>query len=157
MGKEKDKVIVTGKLGNGAEEGCNTCPKEYPLEFKDILSYKEYKISGTCQKCQYEIFKKELDPKNIGVDGYEYWEDIEKDYKPIKGENKIEIINNIDTQHDIFLKYITDTSIQVYNCNKTKLSNNLPDWIKKCIQDDITTINKPKKKYRTKIYIIKFR
>ena len=33
--------------------------------------------------------KKELDPKNIGVDGYEYWEDIEKDYKPIKGENKI--------------------------------------------------------------------
>ena len=89
MGKEKDKVIVTGKLGNGAEEGCNTCPKEYPLEFKDILSYKEYKISGTCQKCQDEIFKKELDPKNIGVDGYEYWEDIEKDYNPIKGENKI--------------------------------------------------------------------
>ena len=57
MGKEKDKVIVTGKLGNGAEEGCNTCPKEYPLEFRDIPSYREYKISGTCQKCQDEVFK----------------------------------------------------------------------------------------------------
>ena len=50
--EEVDKVIVTGKIGGG----CNTCPKEYPLEFKDKLSYREYKISGMCQKCQDEVF-----------------------------------------------------------------------------------------------------
>ena len=56
--EEVDKIIVTGQLGNGAEEGCMTCPKEYPLEFKDILSYREYKITGTCQKCQDIVFRK---------------------------------------------------------------------------------------------------
>ena len=54
--KDADKVTVTGKVGNGAEEGCITCPKEYPLHFRDIPSYREYKISGTCQKCQDEVF-----------------------------------------------------------------------------------------------------
>ena len=54
--EEEAKVIVTGKLGNGAEEGCNTCPNEYPLEFRDILSYREYKVTGICQKCQDEVF-----------------------------------------------------------------------------------------------------
>ena len=56
MAEEGAKVIVTGKLGNGAEEGCLTCPNEYPLPFRDIPSYREYKISGTCQKCQDDVF-----------------------------------------------------------------------------------------------------
>tara|TARA_R110000765_G_scaffold177428_2_gene282713 strand:+ start:280 stop:477 length:198 start_codon:yes stop_codon:yes gene_type:complete len=55
---DKVKVIVTGTMGNGAEEGCMLCPKEYPLEFKDLLSYREYKITGTCQKCQDIVFRK---------------------------------------------------------------------------------------------------
>ena len=55
-----DQVIVTGKTKSMSnlvsEVGCNTCPNEYPLEFKDLLSFKEYKISGSCQKCQDEVF-----------------------------------------------------------------------------------------------------
>ena len=58
--EEVAKVIVTGKIKSAsnlvAEEGCNTCPSEYPLEFRDILSFKEYKIAGICQKCQDEVF-----------------------------------------------------------------------------------------------------
>ena len=58
--EEVAKVIVTGKIKSAsslvAEEGCNTCPGEYPLEFRDIPSYREYKISGMCQKCQDEVF-----------------------------------------------------------------------------------------------------
>ena len=58
--EEVAKVIVTGKIKSTsnlvAEEGCNTCPSEYPLEFRDIPSYREYKISGMCQKCQDEVF-----------------------------------------------------------------------------------------------------
>lgn len=46
-------------LGEG--HGCNTCPNKYPLEFKNVLSYKEYKISGICQSCQDEVFKKPAD------------------------------------------------------------------------------------------------
>ena len=53
-----DQVIVTGKTKSMSnlvsEGGCNTCLSEYPLEFKDLLSFKEYKISGLCQKCQDE-------------------------------------------------------------------------------------------------------
>lgn len=63
----------------------------------------------------------------------------------IKGESIVEVMPHIDNKHETFLKYIRETSIQVYECSKTKLSHNLPDWINKCIQDDITTINKPKK------------
>jgi len=57
------EVIITGKLKSTSnlvsEEGCNTCPKKYPLHFRDILSYREHKISGLCQKCQDEVFGKE--------------------------------------------------------------------------------------------------
>ena len=53
---EVDQVIVTGKMGNGANEGCMTCPKEYPLEFRDDRSYREYRATGICQKCQDEVF-----------------------------------------------------------------------------------------------------
>ena len=56
--KEEIETIVTGKLGNGAEEVCMTCPKEYPLHFRDILSYREYRVTGICQKCQDEVFGK---------------------------------------------------------------------------------------------------
>ena len=52
--EEVAKVIVTGKIKSA--EGCNTCPSEYPLEFRDIPSYREYKISGVCHKCQDEVF-----------------------------------------------------------------------------------------------------
>lgn len=47
------KTIVIEPVG-----GCMTCPKEYPLEFRDTLSYREYRITGTCQKCQDKIFGK---------------------------------------------------------------------------------------------------
>lgn len=36
------------------------CGKEI-TGFKDILSQKEYRISGLCQKCQDEIFKEPLE------------------------------------------------------------------------------------------------
>jgi len=59
-GPENASVEILGKLKPTSnlvsEEGCNTCPKEYPLTFKDISSYKEYKISGMCQSCQDGIF-----------------------------------------------------------------------------------------------------
>jgi len=55
------RVEILGKLKSFssmvAEEGCNTCPKKYPLSFRDSLSYREFKISGLCQKCQDEVFK----------------------------------------------------------------------------------------------------
>jgi hypothetical protein len=36
---------------------CPLCKKPITLqEFKDELSYKEFKISGTCQTCQDDIF-----------------------------------------------------------------------------------------------------
>jgi len=36
---------------------CATCKKPIDLnKFKDILSIKEYKISGMCQQCQDELF-----------------------------------------------------------------------------------------------------
>ena len=54
---EVDQIIVTGQMGNGAKEGCMLCPKEYPLEFKALLSYREYKATGICQECQDEVFK----------------------------------------------------------------------------------------------------
>jgi hypothetical protein len=59
--KEQDvQVELLGKLANMntlvSEEGCNTCPKEYPLHFKDLGSYREFKISGICQSCQDGIF-----------------------------------------------------------------------------------------------------
>ena len=56
-----DQVIVTGKTKSmsdlESEGGCSFCPSKYPLEFKDLLSFKEYKISGLCQKCQDEVFE----------------------------------------------------------------------------------------------------
>ena len=56
----KAQVDLLGKLKSMSnlvsEEGCNTCPNEYPLQFKDIPSYQEFKISGMCQKCQDEVF-----------------------------------------------------------------------------------------------------
>jgi len=57
---EDVKVDLLGKLENMSnlvsEEGCNTCSKQYPLEFKDLLSYREFKISGMCSSCQDEVF-----------------------------------------------------------------------------------------------------
>ena len=55
------RVELLGKLksfdSRVSEDGCNACPKEYPLSFRDMLSYREFKISGLCQKCQDEVFK----------------------------------------------------------------------------------------------------
>ena len=60
-GPEDTQVEVLGKSkcysNLVSEEGCNTCPKEYPLTFKNLTSYKEYQISGICQKCQDEVFR----------------------------------------------------------------------------------------------------
>lgn len=37
---------------------CPFCQKEIKIkDFKDIVSKKEYNISGLCQKCQDEIFR----------------------------------------------------------------------------------------------------
>ena len=59
-----DQIVVVGKVTSASnlvsEEGCNTCPSEYPLEFRDMPSYKEYKISGICQKCQDKVFGRSL-------------------------------------------------------------------------------------------------
>ena len=59
-GPQNASVEILGKLRSASnlvsEEGCNTCVKEYPLKFKNIPSYKEYKISGMCQSCQDEVF-----------------------------------------------------------------------------------------------------
>ena len=60
MIRENVKVELLGKLANMnervSEEGCQTCSKEYPLHFKDYISYNEFKLSGMCQKCQDEVF-----------------------------------------------------------------------------------------------------
>jgi len=60
MIKEDVKVELLGKLANMnervSEEGCQTCSNKYPLHFKDLLSYKEFKLSGMCQECQDEVF-----------------------------------------------------------------------------------------------------
>ncbi|MBC8303014.1 MAG: hypothetical protein H8E55_45575 [Pelagibacterales bacterium] len=59
-GPENATVEILGKIRSASnlvsEEGCNTCAKEYPLTFKNIPSFKEYKISGMCQSCQDEVF-----------------------------------------------------------------------------------------------------
>ena len=59
-GPEDTQVDVLGKSkcysNLVSEEGCNTCPTEYPLTFKNLTSYKEYQIAGMCQKCQDEVF-----------------------------------------------------------------------------------------------------
>lgn len=67
---EDVQTVLLGKLDNHpdhiSEKGCNTCSKEYPLEFKDLASYREFRISGICQKCQDEVFTEvvnELDPR----------------------------------------------------------------------------------------------
>ena len=61
-GPQDAQVEVLGKSKSYSnlisKEGCNTCPNNYPLTFKDIPSFKEYKISGICQKCQDEVFRK---------------------------------------------------------------------------------------------------
>ena len=38
---------------------CPLCGAKPPFEFKDVLSVKEHRITGICQKCQD-------DPKNYG-------------------------------------------------------------------------------------------
>ena len=59
-----DRIEVLGKSkcysNLVAEEGCNTCPKEYPLTFRDVPSYKEYQIAGMCQSCQDKVFGKDV-------------------------------------------------------------------------------------------------
>jgi len=60
MIRENVKVELLGKLANMNErvneDGCQTCSKQYPLHFKDLLSCREFKLSGMCQKCQDEVF-----------------------------------------------------------------------------------------------------
>jgi hypothetical protein len=70
---EEAAVHLLGKLENMSdyvsEKGCQTCSNLYPLDFRDILSYKEFKISGICQECQDEVFTEveEDDPNKIHV------------------------------------------------------------------------------------------
>ena len=60
-GPEDTQVEVLGKSKRYSnlvsEKGCNTCPNEYPLKFRNLTSYKEYQIAGMCQKCQDEVFR----------------------------------------------------------------------------------------------------
>jgi len=62
-----DQIIVTGKVTSASslvnETGCNTCPNNYPLTFRDVPSYREYKIAGMCQSCQDEVFPREESKK----------------------------------------------------------------------------------------------
>tara|TARA_Y100001951_G_scaffold102135_1_gene108284 strand:+ start:1686 stop:1916 length:231 start_codon:yes stop_codon:yes gene_type:complete len=43
-----------------SEDGCIMCPNKYPLTFRNVPSYKEYKIAGTCQSCQDKVFGKDV-------------------------------------------------------------------------------------------------
>ena len=60
MSKDVIETVITGKLKSMSnlvnETGCSTCLNNYPLKFKDIRSYKEFKIAGMCQDCQDEVF-----------------------------------------------------------------------------------------------------
>ena len=55
------KMVGASKQLNRVGEGkCPTCNKKIiASEFKDPLSFKEFTISGMCQFCQNEVFKKE--------------------------------------------------------------------------------------------------
>ena len=57
---EDVQVHLLGKLPDMSNlvstTGCNTCSNNFPLEFRDLISYKEFKISGICQPCQDTIF-----------------------------------------------------------------------------------------------------
>jgi len=48
-GKDRIKMITLGL--------CTTCEGDaLKVSFKDALSFKEYEISGMCQKCQDKVF-----------------------------------------------------------------------------------------------------
>jgi hypothetical protein len=50
-----DKIYAPSKSGK-----CPFCKKEIKgKEFRDLLSLKEYGISGLCQDCQDEVFTEE--------------------------------------------------------------------------------------------------
>lgn len=51
-GFEKEVKLVENKCC----PFCNTQLKGIRAEFKNNLSFKEFQISGLCQKCQDEIF-----------------------------------------------------------------------------------------------------
>jgi hypothetical protein len=57
------EYFLTDLIGISRQEAakkniCAWCKKPH-TEFRDILSYKEAKISGMCQSCQDEVFKEE--------------------------------------------------------------------------------------------------
>ena len=62
-GNDMNKKIMTG-MGFGMEmarvekKQCPFCGKKIDLqrEFRDVMSRKEFGISGLCQKCQDEMF-----------------------------------------------------------------------------------------------------
>ena len=51
---------VGDRTGSGVrvKGKCATCPREFDpeTEFKDELSKREYRITGTCQRCQDRLF-----------------------------------------------------------------------------------------------------
>jgi hypothetical protein len=54
--------IAKSLYGRGRNEGvCVTCgsPKIAPEDFRDMLSQKEFGISGMCQDCQDSVFQVE--------------------------------------------------------------------------------------------------
>jgi len=58
MNKEIMRMLNFDKEVTMVEDGvCPMCGDSVDIrEFSDALSYKEFKISGLCQKCQNETF-----------------------------------------------------------------------------------------------------
>lgn len=61
MNKDIMRQVGFGKEVELVEQSkCPFCKKEINIrDFRDLLSAKEYKISGLCQKCQDDTFDKE--------------------------------------------------------------------------------------------------
>ena len=61
MNKGTKAILIQAGLGKNVDRVnkgiCPTCNRKInPQHFKDPLSFKEFTISGMCQKCQDEVF-----------------------------------------------------------------------------------------------------
>ena len=92
-----NKEILT-KLGFGKELSlvdmgiCPFCGKEVqPVDFKDELSIKEYKLSGLCQSCQDKTFN----PTNNGHKCDKCEQETNSDAENLNCDNEL-CINHIN-------------------------------------------------------------
>ena len=57
MNKELVERLFPGTVEKIEKKICPSCNNDVGV-FRDLLSEKEYKISGMCQSCQDSVFKK---------------------------------------------------------------------------------------------------